>query len=311
MTIKEAAQVLREKDNFLILTHMRPDGDTMGSAAALCYALNKAGKRAYLFNNTQFDDYMPWIVAAYIEPEGYSWDYVISVDTADKLLFPIGFKGEADLSIDHHPSNSGYARQTVLMGEKASCGEVVMEIIRELLGGFDKTIADLLYIAISTDTGCFVYGNTTGDTLRAAAELCDAGASNTALNKVLFRTSSKARLALEGMMYSDFHYYHNGRTVVSILTREMMKKAGAVETDCADLASIPGRVQDSATTALLREGEDNHTKISIRTNGLVNASTVCRKFDGGGHAMAAGCVIKAPVAEAERLIIEAITEELE
>lgn len=311
MTIKEAAKVLKEKDNYLILTHMRPDGDTMGSAAALCYALRMLGKNASLYNNPQFSDYMPWIVEPFIADEGFSYDYVIAVDTAEKGLFPLGFKGEADLCIDHHPSNTGFARETVLMADKASCGEAVMELARELLGGLDKTISDLLYIAVSTDTGCFLYGNTTGDTLRAAADLCDSGASNTALNKILFRTSSKARLALEGMMYSDFRFYHKGKTVISFLTREMLEKAGATENDCSDIASIPGRVQDSATTAVLREADDNHTKVSLRTNGVVSASAVCLKFGGGGHAMAAGCTINAPLLEAEKLLLAAIAEELE
>lgn len=310
MTTNEAARLLRDKDGYLILTHMRPDGDTMGSAAALCCALRSIGKTAHVYNNPQFIDYMPWITEPYLAPEGYKGEYIIAVDTAAENLFPQGFKGRADLCIDHHPSNTGYAGETVLSGDKASCGEVVMEIIRQLAGGFDKTVADLLYIAISTDTGCFVYGNTTGETLRAAAELCDAGACNTALNKVLFRTSSRARLALEGLIFSSMRFYHDGRSVFVFVTREMMEKTGATENDCTDIAALPGRVEYATTSAVIREVSDKHCKVSVRTNGLVNASRVCAKFGGGGHLMAAGCSMDKDIEETAELLAKAIAEEL-
>ena len=306
----EVGALLREHDNFLVLTHARPDGDTMGTGAALCYGLNKMGRTAFLFHNHQFKDNHPWIAEPYLAPEGYVPDYVVSVDTASRAMLAEGFSGKVDLAIDHHGSNTGYAENTHVVSEKASCAEVLMDILRPMLGGFDKTIADLLYIAVSTDTGCFVYGNTSGDTLRAAAELCDAGASNTALNKILFRTSSIERLALEGMMYSTLRYYHDNKTIVSIVTREMFEKSGAQERDCADIAAIPGRVQGSATTVVIRELGENQCKLSVRTNGVVNASDLCAKFGGGGHAMAAGCTINQPVFEAEEQIVEAIAEAL-
>jgi phosphoesterase RecJ-like protein len=310
VTTTEAIDLLTGKDDILILTHQRPDGDTMGSAAALCCALRALGKTAYLYDNPQFADSQPWITEGYLAPEGFSGSFVVAVDTADKTLFPLGYSGGAELCIDHHPSNTRYAENTVLDSAKASCGEIMMEIVKGLNGGLSKTAADLLYIAVSTDTGCFVYGNTTGDTLRAAAELCDAGASNTALNKLLFRTSTKARLELESLMYSSFRYYNGGYTVVSIVTDEMMEKAGATESDCTDLASVPGRVQNSATTVLIRETDESLSQVSIRTNGAVNASEVCKAFGGGGHLMAAGCNVRAGVYEAEKLILAAIDEDL-
>ena len=238
MTISEVVELLRTNDNFLILTHVRPDGDTIGSASALCYALKKYGKTAYLYNNPQFGDSYPWIAEPYTAPEGFVPSFTVSIDMADEQLFPQGFQGSVDLCIDHHPSNTHYAKNTLLWVDKSSCGEVVMELVKELCG-LDATVADLLYVAVSTDTGCFVYGNTTGDTLRAASELCYAGARNAYLNKILFRSSSKARLALEAQIFSMLRYYHDGKTVISIVTKDMLEKAEATEQDCQDIAALP------------------------------------------------------------------------
>lgn len=310
MTITETARLLRERDDYMIITHMRPDGDTMGSAAALCHALAGIGKRAYVFNNPQFVDNKPWITEPFLAPEGYTGKFNIAVDIADEGLFANGFKGKADLCIDHHPSNSGYAERTLLNGEKASCGEIVMEVVKELCGGIDKTAADLLYIAVATDTGCFVYGNTRSDTLKAAAELCDAGAANTLINKVFFRTSSRERLLLEGFIFSTLRFFHSDKTVVAVVTRKMLEQAGATEKDCSDLAALPGRVEGTNTSVLVKEIDDTHCKVSLRTDSTVNANAVCRRFGGGGHDMAAGCSIDKSADEAVKLLVEAIGEEI-
>ena len=308
MTISEVVEILRENDNFIIITHIRPDGDTIGSSSALCYALRKIGKTAYLYNNPQFEDSYPWIVEPYIAPEGFAPNYTVSIDMADEHLFPQGFKGNVDLCIDHHPSNTFYAKNTLVWADKASCGEAVMEVVKELCG-LDAVVADLLYVAVSTDTGCFVYGNTTGDTLRAASELCYAGARNSYLNKLLFRTSSKARLALEALVFGSLRYYHDGKTVISVVTKEMLDKAGAKEQDCQDIAALPGRAEGAFTSAMIKEIDENHCKVSLRSNGIVDANKVCANFGGGGHKMASGCSIDKNCLEAAELLADIIAAE--
>lgn len=308
MTITDIVERLRENDDFLIVTHIRPDGDTVGCGAALCNALQKSGKKAYLYDNPQFPDCYPWLTDPYIAPDGYEAKYTIAVDLAEDTLFPKGFSGDVDLCIDHHPSNTFYAGETYVETGKASCGEILMKVIKELCGRIDKDVADQLYVAVSTDTGCFVYGNTTGETLRAGAELCDAGASNTALNKILFRTSSRARLLLEGLIFSTLRFYHGGSTVISVVTKDMLEKAGATEKDCNDIAALPGRVEGAVASAVIREIDENHCKISLRTNGMVNACDVCKKFGGGGHAMASGCSMDKPCEEAAQILADAIGE---
>lgn len=307
MTIKDIAKRLLDNDNFLIITHVRPDGDTIGSGSALCHALRKIGKTAYLYNNRDFADAFPWITDKYIAPEGYSYDYIVGVDMASEAQYPKGFDEKVNLCIDHHMSNTSYAEETLVWPNKASCGEIILEVVKELCE-LDADIADLLYVAVSTDTGCFVYGNTTAETLRAAAELCDAGASNTYLNKLLFRTSSKERMLLEAEIVKNMRYYHDGRTIIAIVTNEMKENIGVLEKDMKDIAALPGRIEGGNTSAVIKEVDATHCKISVRTNGIVNANEVCANFGGGGHKMAGGCLMNKNCFEAAELLAAAIAE---
>ena len=190
--------------------------------------------------------------------------------------------------------------------EKAACGEIILELAQELGCGMDRQIADLLYIAISTDTGCFLYRNTTADTHRAAAAVMDAGANYGDLNKLLFRTMSEARMKLEGMIYSGIRRYKDGKINVAVITLDMMEKSGATENDCDDLAALAGRLEGSRCSATIREEAPGVSKISLRSNEEVNSSAVCALFGGGGHPMAAGCRMDCPPEEAREKLVAAI-----
>ncbi len=307
MPLKTYAKLLSGHDNFLLVTHLRPDGDTLGSAGALCSALRRLGKTAFLYNNPQITENYFHFVENFIAPEEFRPEYVVAIDLADVGLFPEGFNGHVDLCIDHHPSNTGYADETIVWADKASCGELVMELIKAICGDISREEADLLYIAVSTDCGCFVYGNTTAETHMAAAELIRLGADHKWLNRELFRMTSAARLRLEGLIFAGLHSYRDCKVNVAVVTLDMMEKAQATENDCDDLASLAGRVRGSRVSVTIRELEKGKKcKVSVRTGEEVNASKVCVTFGGGGHAMAAGCTIEAGVEETERLILEAI-----
>jgi len=309
MDYKTSAELLLGYDDFLILTHKNPDGDTMGSAAALCSALRRVGKTAWLYPNVQTSRKLMEYVGEFFAPEGYKPRSVISVDTATEQLMPRGFKGEADFCVDHHPTNSRYAKQYLIRDEKASCGEIVLELIKELAGSVTKQEATLLYIAVSTDTGCFQYLNTKADTLRAAAELLELGADYGRVNIRFFRKQSAARLKLEGMAISGMELYREGLISVVTVTQDMLKACAATEDDLDDLASIAGRAESSRLNITIRELPDGSSKISVRSGHDVNASEICAVFGGGGHAMAAGCTIAASPEKAKRLLLS-VTDEV-
>ena len=168
MNDREFAAALRDRDAILILSHLRPDGDTLGSGAALCSALRRMGKTAYLFPNPETTArYLPY-VAQFFAPADFVPACVVAVDIATPNLFPQGFSGAVDLCIDHHPSNALYAGDTLLHAEKSACGEAVLDVIELLTGSVTEQEANLLYIAVTTDTGCFQYANTNAATLRVA-----------------------------------------------------------------------------------------------------------------------------------------------
>ena len=168
MTTAEAARLLLGWDELLLLTHVRPDGDTVGSAAALCQALRDRGKTAYLLPNPELTaTYAPY-AAPYAAPESFVPHHVVSVDIAALSLLPENarpYQDRIDLAIDHHPSQEFFARETCLEAGSAACGEIVYNIVT-LMTPLTPEIALPLYVAVSTDTGCFVYSNTTARTHR-------------------------------------------------------------------------------------------------------------------------------------------------
>ena len=306
MKPSEAAALLKSADNILIITHKKPDGDTIGSASALCHALRKLGKNVYLFKNAEVTKRLLPYCERYFAPEDFIAEYYLSVDVADTDMVAVGADFTYDLVIDHHPTNPQFGKNNCIDAKKSSSGEIVLDVIKSLNGSLDKSEANLLYIAISTDTGCFQYSNTNSDTFFAASELLEYGAQNSKLNEKFFRKVTKERINLESRIYGGFKYYSDGKVVVSTITREMISSCGASEDDLEDVAGLPGRVEGEIVGIVIRENDDGTCKISMRSKEEVNSSEICAYFGGGGHKMAAGCTIEAEPEKAEKLIIEVL-----
>lgn len=308
ITLRESVDFLRARDNFLILTHTRPDGDTLGSAAALCHALRRMGKSAAMFRNVETTDKYAPFVEEYWAGADFACETVISVDLADARMFPKGFEGSVDLAFDHHPGGAAYAQRRLVWPKRSSCGELILALLEEI-GGITPEEADLLYMAVSTDTGCFVYANVTAETFHAAGRLTDLGARVPYLNNLLFRTKRRARLLLEGYIYSTLRSYRDDQLNIAVITLEMLEKSGAVESDCEDLAGLAGLVAGSRVSVTVRELRPGHSKVSMRSDGSVSCTEVCKRFGGGGHLMASGCEMDLSgeeTAEAMRAAIEEV-----
>lgn len=308
MNNNEFAKALLGRDRFLILTHKNPDGDTVGSACALCSALRRKGKTAWLYPNPQIEKKLVSYAEPLFAPEGYEPGCIVSVDIATEGLFPLGFEGAVELCVDHHPTNSHFAKNELIKPERSACGEIVLDLIKTLCGKPNKAEATLLYIALTTDTGCFQYSNVNARSFSAASELLRYGADNRMVSLVFFRKVSAARLKLEGLIYSSMEYYRDGKLTVATVTNEMLKKAGATEDDCSDLAGLPGRGENSVVSVTIKETEDGKSKISVRSNPEVSSSAICAVFGGGGHDMAAGCTISSPPDKAKEMLLAVIDE---
>ena len=308
MTTAEAARLLLGWDELLLLTHVRPDGDTVGSAAALCQALRDRGKTAYLLPNPELTaTYAPY-AAPYAAPEGFVPRHVVSVDIAALSLLPENarpYQDRIDLAIDHHPSQEFFARETCLEAESAACGEIVYNIITRLTP-VTPDIALPLYVAVSTDTGCFVYSNTTARTPRIAAALMDCGIDAAPVNKALFRTKSRTRLAMEAWMAEWAEYYDHDRVVVMQIPLSLCLDYKATEADVEELSSLAALVEGTDCGVTLRELKDGRVKISLRTGPRVNATEVCALLGGGGHAAAAGATLHGTLSEVKQAVLQAI-----
>ena len=310
LTVHEAAERLRSFDHILILTHLRPDGDTVGSAAALCAGLRALGKTACLLPNPELTDTTAPYFLPYAAEAGFAPEKVVSVDIAAVQLFPENAKPYADrvdLAIDHHPSFERFGKENLVRPSAAATGEIIYDILAAL-GPVTAEMALPLYVALATDCGCFAYNNTTAYTHAVAAALLRTGIDFQAVNKTFFRTKSRKRLALEAAMLSGVQYHDQERVAVLSVPLSLIARVGASETDAEDLSALGGQIQGVDCAVTMRELRAGVWKVSLRTGPRVNATRACALLGGGGHAAAAGCTVEAPFEEAKRRMLEAIAQ---
>ena len=312
MTDREAAAMLLQLDDILILTHRRPDGDTIGCAAALCLALRQKGKTAWVLPNEDAHGLFDPSFEGVLAPEGFAPQSVVAVDTASPGMLPGSaavWKDRIDLCIDHHGSNEHYARETCVDAACAACGELIWRVFGLLDVEITSRIAMLLYMAIATDTGCFVYSNTTPETHRIAASLIETGFDAQWVNKRHFRQKSLKRMRLESRLVTEMDLEQNGTLVFADVTLSLIGDIGASEEDLEDISSFIGLLEGVDNAVTVRELRPGECKISLRTDGkTLNASDVCARFGGGGHAAAAGCTIYGTPTEAKAAMLQVIQE---
>lgn len=311
LSYQAAAQWLLDHDGYLILAHVRPDGDTVGCAAALCTALREQGKTAWVLPNPEttaiFTPYLEGLLA----PEGYQPQTVVSVDMAARGLFPENaqqYLERVDLAFDHHPSQEFFAQNTCLDAQRAACGELMFDVIRQW-GPVSQAVALPLYVAVSTDTGCFVYSNTSPATHAVAAALLATGIDFYPINRRHFRTRSFKRLQLESLLTAGMELLDEGQLAIVTLTLDMIAQVGAKEEDLDDISAFVGGVEGVHTGVTIRELRPGVCKISLRTEpGELNASAVCGKLGGGGHAAAAGATVEGDPAYTRQVLVQAIRQ---
>lgn len=308
MTLKETAQILLKHNNIEILTHNYPDGDCIGSAFALAHALKQIGKNARVITTEMLKKYS-FIYENYTSPE-FEAEYIVSVDVADEKLLGENrkkYEGKIELCIDHHMTNRVNSPYKYVDENAAAAGEIIFELIPLLGADYSKEIADCLYTAISTDTGCFCYTNTTSRTMRIAAELIDLEADTAYINKVMFETKSKARVELERRILENMIFCADDKCAIIYTTKEMTEELGDDETE--GIASIPRQIEGVLMGITVREKEHDY-KISVRTNDGVDACRFCNQFGGGGHVAASGCTLKGDLKSVIETLKSAAEKEL-
>ncbi|MCL2082315.1 MAG: DHH family phosphoesterase [Oscillospiraceae bacterium] len=309
--MKDILKLLRERDHFIILTHISPDGDTLGSAAGLCLGLRKLGKTAYVGCNPEITPrYLPFVQELF-PPQGYTYDTVITVDIASQGLIPLLWRDlTVDARIDHHPTltDNCYAMINYIDTAAAACGEIILLLLLEMDIELCKDIAKVLYLAITTDTGCFRFSSTTARTHRLAAMLLEAGLAAYEIDEMVFSQKSPSRIEVESTVLRGIEYSAGGKIALASLYLENIAKAKACEDDLESLSALPRQILGVVIGLLIRQ-EQNCCKISVRTAAPYEANLICSLLGGGGHARAGGCRLHdADVKKARELLLTAVRQ---
>lgn len=311
--LKTAVEFLKNNDDFLILTHAHPDGDTLGCGFALCDALKSLGKNAVV----RCGDTMPakYSYMGTLCEEDIEYENIIAVDVADaKLLgkdFEGRFGGRVKLCIDHHGSNRLYAEKTLLDASAAAACEIILEVIKALGAEVTKTIADCIFTGLTTDTGCFRYANVTPRTMRMAAEMIESGADHSRINVIMFETKTRTYVALERLALESMKMYLDDKCAFITITQDMYRRSGSDESEVDAIAAIPRQIEGVVVGVTMREKTDGTFKVSMRTHEGVDASEVCAMLGGGGHPRAAGCTVSGNVNTARNLVVSCIEKYLQ
>ena len=311
LTRTETAEFLAAHNNYIILTHARPDGDTIGSAAALCLGLRKLGKTAHVLENKEVSPRFRWLHQGLTTDAAADTDCVLSVDVASPGILQEAFKpllGRIQLRIDHHSSATSFTDFELVDPISASCAEIVYDVLTLMNCPPDKDIAQAIYVGASTDTGCFRYANTTAHTFSTAAACAQAGAEIYRLNMELFETNTLARLKMQGWIVDHMKMLRSGSMCVCAIPRRVEQEMGVTGDDMDNISSFPRTVAGVCMAATLREAENGDVKLSVRAIPGYDATLVTVPFGGGGHKGAAGATMKMPLPEAaqavERIMLE-------
>lgn len=311
---KKAAVFLGENDNYLILMHASPDGDTLGSGSALCLALQRLGKRAKAVCPDKIPHRFDYLFAD-IDKTEFEPENVVCVDVADtKLLGDMKAVGDtAKLVIDHHATHREYAQMAFIEPESAAACELVYEVIKELGVTIDSEIAGCLYTGIATDTGCFKFTNVTPRTHVIAADLIEKGADFARINYVMFVEKTRGRIKLEQEALNRVKFYADGKIAVLTVPLALVNSiSGIDEDDIGALASIPREISGVEVGICVKERKEGVFKASLRTSDNVDAAEIAQRFGGGGHARAAGCSFSGMTLEKSvETIVEACLEAVE
>lgn len=306
ITLNEVASLLSEHDNFKILTHTYPDGDCLGSGYALAFALRKLGKRANVAVNGKLPSKFTYLVKNY-EEQDFTPEYIVSVDVAaPQLLGDSVMEGvdHIDLCIDHHGTNNLEANHRYVDDTAAAAAEIIYQLLEPLGAELDEDIAAGIYTGVSTDTGCFVYTNTTARTHHIAAAVMPF-CNWQEINSINFVIKTRAKIKVERLLYKTMEFHANGKIALVYTTLAMCEAMGTGDDEMEGLANIPRRIEGVKMGITMREKEGGVFKVSVRTNDGINASEFCQQFGGGGHPAASGCSIEGDLGTVKKKLVDA------
>ena len=316
---------LMANDSFILLTHKNPDGDALGSTAALAQLLIKAGKKVKILLPEASAQRLRFILGEldFYTPDNTGESFyspcIVCLDCASSSRLGAleeRFGQRVDISIDHHVSNTPFAKYTYTKSDASAASEIVYLIAKELVARriIDKIDIDIsfpLYAGIASDTGSFKYSNTSADTLRICADLIETGIDTALISRLLFDTFSINKLRAESIAVQHLEVFANGKAAVISIPPALLEKEGLSYEDFDDVVNLARKIDGVEIGAYVRVSDTGDYKISLRSNDYMDVAGICAKHNGGGHIRAAGCNISATsIGEAVKIIKRDIEENL-
>ena len=314
----EIGRILREHQRFAVMSHVRPDGDALGSQLALALSLQQLGKEVRVWNEDGMLEKYSFLPRAELvtkppsTPEDF--DCAIALDTAIQNRLGTALAAVHSklwINIDHHLSNPGYGDVVYVDPDAPATAEIIFRLIKSQNLPFNRDIAENLYAAISTDTGSFQYPKTSARTFEIAAELIRAGLDVGRLNQQLYENYPRRRLELLRELLRTMRFEHGGRVASVSLSLKTAAELGVLPEDNEGLIDHLRAIRGVIVAVFFEELGDGKVRVSMRSkNEAVDVCAICQKFGGGGHALAAGARVRGTLAEIEEKVLEEIGDVL-
>ncbi|WP_405082616.1 bifunctional oligoribonuclease/PAP phosphatase NrnA [Paenibacillus chitinolyticus] len=318
--LEAAKQFMHDHNDFLVVSHVQPDGDAISSTLAIAWLLDRMGKRYTLANEGDIPEKFGrlWgfdgIRTLSQLPDHLSYDTIISVDCADfSRIGRVSEKFTPDaklLNIDHHATNDRFGECSVIQASAAATVEIIYDLSKHLQMEADTDFGTCIYTGLLTDTGGFRYSSTTPKVMKTAADLLEWGVKGSELAEAFLErmTFQQIRILQQGLATLDFH--KNGRISTIAVSTEVIEATGATNEDMDGLVNYARNVEGVEVGLLFKQRNASAVKVSLRSAGAVDVAQIAQSFGGGGHVRAAGCTINGSIEEAIRRVVEEVGNKL-
>ena len=314
--LSQVVELIETKRKFGITTHIKPDGDGVGSSLGLCWLLRSLGKDAEVIVHGDVPIAYRTLPGADeirdVKTIDNQYDAVFIIECSDLDRPGIaGLQNEFTVNIDHHTTSEHFGTINWIDSTASAVGEMIYNLCKAIGGRITKDIAECVYMALVTDTGSFHFPNTSDRTLKVASELIKAGAKPAKIGEAVYNNYPWSRIELMRQVLDTVKRDDSGRIAMLRQTIAMKDLAGAVDGDNNGFVNIPLAAREVVAVVYMREVGENQFRASLRSKGDINVAKVAEKFGGGGHKNASGLSIDGDWDEKERALVEALTDAVE
>ena len=314
--LAQIADAIKQRQRFVVSSHSRPDGDSIGSQLAFAYALRALGKDVTLVNRDAAPPPLmafPGVPTIQIaDAVSGEFDAAVIMECGDIARPGVaGLERYFLINIDHHPGNTGYGAINWFDESAAACGEMVFDLVNALGVPMTIEIATHIYLAILTDTGSFHYSSISPRTFDICRQLLEAGVDPVGVARSVYDSSNMGRLKLFGAVLSAMQIDPSGRIAIVYLDHEMARAAGGTYDDTEGLINLPLTVKEIQSVVFFKQNEGNSYRVSMRSKGDIDIGTVAVQHGGGGHKNAAGCSVDGPIDILRKQFVEQIEQAID